>query len=219
MESIRNYVIVGAMLGSAFLATFAYKVTAHVVFAAEPERASGAAPASDPEVAEDSQANAQGEAQGDPENQPDKADKKGKGRKCLVSQKYPESIRQWCGQITNYARDKNLDPDLIAALIWQESGGDPVAYSKSGAVGLMQVMPRDGLAASFMCAGGPCFVNRPSTQELQDPTFNIDYGTGMLSGLVARHGDVREALRSYGPMDVGYYYADKVLGIYQDYKK
>ncbi len=53
--------------------------------------------------------------------------------------------------------------------------------------------------------------------ELQDPDYNVSYGTKMLANLVGRHGDFREALRSYGPMDVGYQYADKVLGIYQSY--
>jgi hypothetical protein len=136
---------------------------------------------------------------------------------CSVSQRFPVSIRRWCGLITQYAGKHGLPPDLLAALIWQESGGDPVAYSRSGAVGLMQVMPSDGLAASFQCANGPCFSTRPSTDELKDPEFNVSYGTRMLAGLVGKTGNLREALKSYGPADVGYYYADKVLGIYQSY--
>ena len=105
----------------------------------------------------------------------------------------------------------------MAALIWQESGGNPTAYSRSGAVGLMQVMPRDGLASSFMCVNGPCFASRPSIEQLRDPEFNVSYGTKMLAGLVRKHRNLREALKSYGPMGVGYYYADKVIGIYQRY--
>jgi hypothetical protein len=41
----------------------------------------------------------------------------------------------------------------------------------------------------------------------------------MLAGLGSKQGNVREALRAYGPMNVGYYYADKVLGIYQSFGK
>ena len=108
---------------------------------------------------------------------------------------------------------------LSAAVIWQESGGDPAAYSHSGAVGLMQVMPRDGIAAAFMCPNGPCFANRPAITELEDPEFNISYGVGMLAGLYQRYGDLRQALKAYGPMDVGYSYADTVLGLYQQYRK
>ncbi len=138
-------------------------------------------------------------------------------RSCRVSNKFPDTILQWCDLITANAKQTGLAPDLIAALIWQESGGDPLSYSHSGAVGLMQVMPRDGLAASFSCPNGPCFASRPTIAELQNPEFNIDYGANMLAGLVKRSGSLREALRAYGPMDMGYYYADKVLGIYQQY--
>jgi hypothetical protein len=136
---------------------------------------------------------------------------------CEVSQRFPVSIRRWCGLITQYAAKHGLPPNLVAALIWQESGGNPVAYSHSGAVGLMQIMPSDGLAASFQCAGGPCFSSRPNTNQLQDPEFNVSYGTRMLAGLIGKTGNLRDALKSYGPMNVGYYYADKVLGIYQNY--
>lgn len=136
---------------------------------------------------------------------------------CEVSSLYPQKITQWCDLITNYAKKHGLSPNLVAALIWQESGGNPAAYSRSGAVGLMQVMPRDGLASSFMCQAGPCFKNRPTIEELKDPEFNISYGTKMLAGLISRYGSLRDGLKYYGPMDVGYYYADKVLSIFQRY--
>jgi soluble lytic murein transglycosylase-like protein len=137
---------------------------------------------------------------------------------CTVSEKYPPNILQWCELISHYAKQRDLPPDLVAALIWQESGGSPSAYSGSGAVGLMQVMPSDGIAASFMCQNGPCFSSRPPTQKLKDPEFNISYGTKMLARLMEEHGDTREALKAYGPMDVGYYYSDKVIGIFKQYK-
>lgn len=136
---------------------------------------------------------------------------------CAVSEAYPPEIQQWCGLITDHANQNGLDPNLVAALILQESGGNSDAYSKSGAVGLMQVMPKDGLAAEFMCPNGPCFANRPSMNELYDPEFNIEYGTRFLAGLVSRYGDIREALKHYGPANVGYYYADIVMAIYNRY--
>jgi soluble lytic murein transglycosylase-like protein len=119
------------------------------------------------------------------------------GQDCAVSGPFPPAVRQWCGLITYYAGQRGLHPDLVAALIWQESGGKSLAYSKNGAVGLMQIMPRDGISATFTCANGPCFADRPSTSELQDPEFNIKYGTRMLAGLVSRHGNLRDALKSY----------------------
>ena len=83
---------------------------------------------------------------------------------------------------------------------------------------LMQVMPRDGIAETFICQNGPCFSARPSMAELYDPQFNISYGVKMLAGLQHREGNMREALRLYGPMDVGYSYADLVLNIYENYR-
>lgn len=141
------------------------------------------------------------------------------GEACLVSDRFPGSILQWCNLITTYATKNGLDPDLVAALIWQESGGNPQAISRSGAVGLMQVMPRDGQAASFMCANGPCFSSRPKTSQLLDAEFNISYGTRMLAQLIQKRGNLREALRAYGPMNSGYSYADKVMNLYRQYGK
>jgi soluble lytic murein transglycosylase-like protein len=137
---------------------------------------------------------------------------------CSISTRYPASIRQWCSQIEAYAKKSGIDANLVSAVMLQESGGNPKAYSTSGAVGLMQVMPRDGLAVKFQCSGKPCFASRPSMAELYDPDFNISYGVRMLAGLVQKTGSTREALRSYGPMDVGYYYADKVLKIFDNYQ-
>ena len=137
---------------------------------------------------------------------------------CSLGAKFPDSVRQWCGLIEKYAQEQSLDANLIAAVIYQESGGNPQAYSGSGAVGLMQVMPRDGLAAGFMCGGRPCFSSRPGMSELYDPEFNISYGTRMLSNLNNKYGSIRDALMAYGPANVGYYYADIVLGLYESYK-
>lgn len=137
---------------------------------------------------------------------------------CRLGGGFPENVRRWCDLITRYAEQHELPPDLVAALIWIESGGNPSAFSRSGAVGLMQVMPRDGPAAKFVCINGPCFANRPSRAELEDPEFNIAYGTRMLAGLYGRSQSLREALRSYGPMDMGYRYADMVLSLYQRHK-
>lgn len=141
----------------------------------------------------------------------------GQNGNCQVSPDFPEGILNWCELITQYAGANNLDPNLIASVMLQESGGQHLAYSHSGAVGLMQVMPRDGIAETFMCKNGPCFASRPTIDELQEPEFNIAYGTRMLAGLNDRFGNIRDALKSYGPMDVGYSYADKVLAILERY--
>ena len=136
---------------------------------------------------------------------------------CSLSPSYPESILQWCTMIESAAQETGIPSNLLAALILQESGGDPQILSSSGAVGLMQVMPRDGIAADFMCVNGPCFASRPTIEELKNPAYNISFGSQMLAGLYAKHGSYRDALYRYGPMDVGYYYADLVLKIWEEY--
>ncbi len=137
---------------------------------------------------------------------------------CQVSNRYPQEVLKWCDQITAYAQQNGLEPDLLAALVWLESGGNPQAYSKDGAVGLMQVMPSDGKAAAFLCKGLPCFQNRPTIDELKDPDYNLSYGTQMLHDLLeSSGGDLREALKAYGPIGVGYSYADTILDIFERY--
>ena len=119
--------------------------------------------------------------------------------------------------IETAAQETGLPANLIAAIMLQESGGDPLITSSSGAVGLMQVMPRDGIAVEFMCINGPCFASRPTIEELQDPSFNVSFGSQLLAGLHAKYGSYREALYHYGPMDMGYSYADLVLRIWENY--
>lgn len=140
------------------------------------------------------------------------------GQICSLPTSYPPAVLQWCQAIETNAHKTGLPARLIAAVVLQESSGDPQAYSHSGAVGLMQVMPRDGLAAEFMCMNGPCFASRPTIAELADPDFNLAYGSQMLANLYAKHGSYREALFRYGPMDMGYRYADLVLHIWENYQ-
>lgn len=130
---------------------------------------------------------------------------------CQVSSGFPDAVLQWCPLITRSAASAGLEPDLVAAVMLLESSGNPQAISANGAVGLLQVMPRDGPAAEFTCPNGPCFAARPTTQELLDPEYNLEYGTRLLSSLLERTISLREALLHYGPIDVGYTYADTVL--------
>lgn len=140
------------------------------------------------------------------------------GGSCGVSSKYPDKILRWCGTITSNARKNKLDPNLVAAVILVESGGKPDAISFQGAVGLMQVMPSDGIARQFKCPNGPCFANRPPTRKLLNPSFNVEYGSNMLGNLVSKKG-LRGGLASYGPSgpsSAGY--VAKVLKVYNQYR-
>jgi hypothetical protein len=209
-------VIPGAIFGGMFLAVFLFFVTAGFTYPAAVQAAEQSAgpevqPTADPIFS------AGGGVAEEVDPQTVETDYASQGEACRLSGRYPDKVLRWCDLIMYYADKRGLSPNLVAALILQESGGNEVAYSHSGAVGLMQVMPRDGLAAAFMCQAGPCFSNRPTIEELKNPEFNISYGTKMLSNLIRKYGDVRAALKAYGPMDVGFYYADIVMGIHQRY--
>lgn len=215
-----RWILSGIALGAAFLIFAANAIGQIQVVAASTEEPSFSAPAetlSAPADSADAAEAVEAPPAGDapaPREEPPASDDSA----CEVSPRFPEAVYRWCALITRYASENGLDPDLVAALIVQESGGKPDAYSRSGAVGLMQVMPRDGIAASFRCVNGPCFASRPSMAELYDPEFNIRYGTRMLAGLISRRGSVRDGLMAYGPMNVGYSYADKVLAIYERFR-
>lgn len=52
-----------------------------------------------------------------------------------------QSIRPWDQYIRQYSREYGVDPNLVRAIIYAESKGDPYRISRNGAVGLMQIMP------------------------------------------------------------------------------
>lgn len=132
---------------------------------------------------------------------------------CEIASGFPDSIQQWCELISFWAKERDLDANLIAALILVESGGNPKAISSCGAVGLMQVMPRDGLAQKLY---GSMFASRPTTQELLDPKYNIEYGTGMLANLIAKYGE-KDGLKRYGPSRSDYSYVTLIYNTRRKY--
>ena len=79
------------------------------------------------------------------------------------------------------ARRTRLDPELIYAIIRQESLYDATAGSSAGAVGLMQLMP-DTARITARRAGLPA----PTRSQLMQPAMNIPLGSAYLADLVAR---------------------------------
>ena len=52
-----------------------------------------------------------------------------------------DTLKKFEQEIESAARESGLDPALILSVVMEESGGDPLAESEKGAMGLMQLMP------------------------------------------------------------------------------
>jgi soluble lytic murein transglycosylase-like protein len=82
------------------------------------------------------------------------------------------------------AERHRVDPALVKAVISTESGWNPAAVSRKGAVGLMQLIP--GTAQRF------------GVGNLFDPAQNIEAGTTYLRSLLDRYnGDLNKSLAAY----------------------
>ena len=104
-----------------------------------------------------------------------------------LSSYWHKKIQRWDSLIIQAADNRQLDPDFLASLVWMESRGDPYAVGPVGAVGLMQVMPKE--------AG---FTWRPSRDVLVDPSINLSWGSRTLATVISQgRGDVFNALAAY----------------------
>lgn len=110
------------------------------------------------------------------------------------------------------------DPNLVLAIISEESAFDPKAVSPVGAVGLMQVMPHWKRVLGI-------------TGDLTDPETNIRAGLQILGFYLEMYQDLDMALTAYnrgpGPVDAALRkgaspnngYAPKVLATYERLKQ
>lgn len=128
-----------------------------------------------------------------------------------ISPYWGSAIAQWSHWIVYWAQERELDPDLVAAVVRKESIGRADAEGPYGAIGLMMVMPAE-------VSGMPW---RPSAQELKQPNVNLRWGTGILKQIIRDSGgDLPVALAAYNGgweqlyLDATEDYAHNVLKYY-----
>jgi len=95
---------------------------------------------------------------------------------------FTPEVQRWSDRIRAWARAYGLDPNLVATVMQIESCGDPQARSRSGALGLFQVMP-------FHFGIG---------EDPLDPETNARAGLAYLAEALRKaEGDVAHALAGY----------------------
>ena len=91
---------------------------------------------------------------------------------------------QYRDMVNTHAQNYGVDPDLILAIMGQESGGNSRAVSPKGAGGLMQLMP--GTASDM------------GVRNVFDPNQNIMGGTKYIAKMLRRYkGNIEKALWAY----------------------
>ena len=96
-------------------------------------------------------------------------------------------------QISAWAKNRGLDPYLVAGLIRQESVFNPRARSGANAYGLMQLLlPTARLVARKYGTASPA-----SAEDLYQPAMNIELGTGYMRDQLDKFGRVEYMAVAY----------------------
>ncbi|MFL5320659.1 MAG: transglycosylase SLT domain-containing protein, partial [Myxococcaceae bacterium] len=103
---------------------------------------------------------------------------------------YPRAFRD---SIEEHCKSAGFDPDLLQALMREESALDPKALSWAGALGLTQLMPSTAIQVAHSLK-----LKTPSTAALLEPALNIRLGASYLGTLLKQwKGNKQYALGSY----------------------
>lgn len=102
------------------------------------------------------------------------------------------------------AQRNQVDPDLLRAMMRQESGGNPTAVSKAGASGLMQLMPAT--------------AKELGVSNIFDPQQNIAGGAKYVRQLIDKYGNVDHAVQAYnvGPGKFDKFLAGEIKSLPQE---
>jgi soluble lytic murein transglycosylase len=101
--------------------------------------------------------------------------------------------RNYAEEVTAAAKEYDLDPNLVYAVIRQESRFQADAESGAGAVGLMQLTPETFEWLQKQESGS---AELP-TSSLRDPSVNVKYGCRFLAFLMKKYGVLHTSLCAY----------------------
>ena len=98
--------------------------------------------------------------------------------------------------LQKYAKQRGLDPFVVAALVAQESNFDAGIRSHANAWGLMQVLPSTGRQYARRLGVRPF-----STQRLTEAEINVRLGTQIFADSIKKFGGLHFALAAYNAGD------------------
>lgn len=104
----------------------------------------------------------------------------------VISSYYPLEYEE---MIVQYAEERDLEPELVCAIIATESRFNPEAKSHKGAMGLMQLMPDTGEWIS-----GKLKLGEFTEDDLKNPEISIRMGTWYLDFLEERFDGERDTV-------------------------
>lgn len=103
---------------------------------------------------------------------------------------------QYWDLIQQHARERGLDPYLVAALVAQESTFQADVKSSANAYGLMQIIPSTGRRLARLEG-----VKNFTTRSLVNPSVNVQLGTAYFARLIERFEHPHLALAGYNAGD------------------
>lgn len=126
-------------------------------------------------------------------------------------------VSRWRSVVEKYSTAWKVNPEIVLAIICQESGGNPDSLNPSDpSRGLMQITP--GALEDFNRIAGRSYT----FEEMFDPYLNVEVGTWYFATRLSKTLETRKALAAYnaglGNIPAGFPYADKVL-LYLTYVK
>lgn len=98
--------------------------------------------------------------------------------------------------LQKYARERSLDPFVVAALVAQESNFDREVRSHANAYGLMQILPSTARMYARRLGVKPF-----STRRLTEAEVNVRLGTQIFADSIRKFGGVHFALAAYNAGD------------------
>ena len=123
--------------------------------------------------------------------------------------------------VVEEAKKNDIDPEILMALIYVESGWKRTAVSHAGACGLTQVIPK--------YTGTYSPVKKYTCKQLKDPHTSIKVGARILRFWIDHHkGNVKRGLCGYNagfrcrgsrPNKHGMRYAKKILNLEKKIEK